>query len=115
VFLGSGCGGAARYGLNLLFASHSDRFPWSTFFANVVASIFIGMLFGLFQERHWLTPQHYLLLATGFCGGLSTFSAFALENNLFGSQQQYGTALLYILASLMACFVATAVGKWLGV
>jgi fluoride exporter len=112
VFLGSGFGGVTRYALTVLFLQRRmDGFPWHTLTANIAASFAIGVLFGLLNTRQIITPQQYLLLATGFCGGLSTFSTFAMESNAMLAQQQIGQTLLYAAVSLVGCIAATFIGK----
>ncbi len=54
-----------------------------------------------------------LFLATGICGGFTTFSAFAWENLQLLNQQRYGSFLLYTGGSLVVGLVAVTIGFWL--
>ena len=65
---------------------------------------------GWLGESVHANPQAKLLLITGFCGGFTTFSAFAAENLTLFLQQQYGTLFLYNGLSLVAGIFAV----WLG-
>jgi len=111
VGVGGGLGSVFRYltavGINKYFQS---VFPWATFVANVLGCLIIGLLLGLF-ERHQLTsPDLKYLFVTGFCGGYTTFSAFAAENmNLFQSGNTL-TSFLYIAASVLIGLFAVWVG-----
>jgi CrcB protein len=112
VFIGSGFGGLCRYALTLMYLKNTfTTYPWGTLTANILASFIIGILFAYFFNKQQLSSQHYLLLATGFCGGMSTFSAFALESQLMWQQQQYGLVAIYVLVSTMGCIGAVMLGK----
>lgn len=103
VFLGGGLGAVARYAIGRLLpvtALESGHFPWSTFLANLLACIVLGVALSLIS-REGLSRTGQLLLVTGFCGGFSTFSTFAAE--LVGLLQSghAATALLYLGGSLL--------------
>jgi CrcB protein len=54
-----------------------------------------------------------LLLSSGFSGGFTTFSAFALENVQMFQEGRYITLILYVLASLIIGFAAVGIGLYL--
>lgn len=94
-------------------------FPFGTAIVNVVGSFLLGFLLAFLMKKTGSHPQEWkLFLGTGFCGGFTTFSAFAAENaNLF--QQKFpGTALLYIAITvalgLLAVWSGFAVGRNIG-
>jgi fluoride exporter len=105
VFLGAGAGGVSRYllslGLNPLFAA----MPLGTLAANLVGSALAGALFGLVTLRTGLDPVLRPLLITGFMGGLTTFSSFALEVTQMLEAQRLllagGTVLVHVAGSLL--------------
>lgn len=86
-------------------------FPYGTLTVNVVGSLLLGFLMALFLRKTGSHPVEWrLFLATGFCGGFTTFSAFAAENfNLLG-QKFPGTALLYIAISVTGGLLAVWAG-----
>jgi CrcB protein len=57
-----------------------SSFPYGTFVVNLLGCFVIGIIYGLADRYSWLTPEWRLFLATGICGGYTTFSAFAYEN-----------------------------------
>ncbi len=110
------CGGAlgavTRYLLSGWITLHlvGSRFPTGTLAVNLLGCFAIGLLAGLSQKHHVLSPEINLLLTTGFLGGFTTFSAFGLESFML---YQRGEALIagsYILASLLLGLLCV----WLG-
>ncbi len=112
VGLGGALGSMLRYAASRLAANHIERYAalWGTFAVNLLGSLLIGIVFGLSERYQWLTPQLRLLLAGGFCGGFTTFSAFAFENVTLWQSGQYGLSLLYMLASVTVCTGAAFLG-----
>jgi len=115
VGFGGAFGSMARYGVSFIMSKIiTSPFPFATFTINVLGSLLIGLLFGLAARSQWMElGGGYLLLASGFCGGFTTFSTFALENiNLMQKGQSY-TAILYCGLSLVVGLVLCKVGIWL--
>lgn len=77
----------------------AGHFPWATLLVNLLASFLIGVLYGLGERHHALSPETTALLTTGFCGGLSTFSSFTGESFLLLHAHHAGLFLLYISLS----------------
>lgn len=102
VGLGGGIGSAFRYLTSVLSDKYiQNSFPWATFLVNVIGCLIIGILIGFFAKQQVENPALKLLFVTGFCGGFTTFSAFALENiKLFQSGNTL-LALLYIALSVL--------------
>jgi len=69
----------------------------------------IGLFFALLQ-KNIVTATTYLFLATGFCGGFTTFSAFSQESLLLLSEQRWATFFFYVLGSIAVGLLATFTG-----
>jgi CrcB protein len=83
-----------------------------TITVNLLGSILIGLFIGL-ELKSLLNKPMLLLLVTGFCGGFTTFSTFALEyHNLFKTGE-YVQAFLYISASVVFGLLAIVAGFFL--
>jgi CrcB protein len=108
VGLGGGLGSMLRYSGNLLINGKS--FPYHTLIINIVGSFFIGMILALSLKNENFANNWKLFLATGICGGFTTFSAFSLENVTLLQNGKYGLAALYILSSIILGIAAAFIG-----
>jgi len=108
VGLGGGLGSILRYGASLLI--HTKIFPYATLVVNIMGSFIIGVVFALSIREEGLSGNWKLFLATGICGGFTTFSAFSLENMGLIQSGKYGMVLTYILISLVLGILATFLG-----
>jgi CrcB protein len=103
VGLGGGAGSMLRYLSTLLVARHfTGHAPLATFLVNVTGCLLVGLLAGLFPRG----DTARLLLLTGFCGGYTTFSAFAAENVALWQQGNYPLLALYTTLSVVAGIAA---------
>lgn len=114
VFIGGGSGSIARYLLNRYFEHQPGTFPLSTFLSNTISSFILGMLLGYMAGKQIENHNIRVLIATGFCGGFSTFSTFSFDSFMMLSTGNYKTALLNILGNLLVCYAAVALGFMLG-
>lgn len=107
VGIGGMIGSMLRYATTMLFKSHD--FPFGTFIVNVIGSFVIGIIAGL-AFKNSISPEVKLFIATGLCGGFTTFSAFSMDCLQLFNEHKYGLALLYILSSFAIGLIAAFVG-----
>ncbi|GAB4491392.1 MAG: hypothetical protein OHK0019_11540 [Saprospiraceae bacterium] len=109
VFLGGGLGSLLRFGLFLMMRPVSARFPWATLVANGVACFVLGVVMAWHMNGQ-MSDQRRILLGTGFCGGLSTFSTFIAENWGLYEAGQASMAVANVLVSLALCAACLFLG-----
>ncbi|MFV9550468.1 fluoride efflux transporter CrcB [Algibacter sp. PT7-4] len=113
VFLGGGLGSILRYIIGKYLNNAQTGIPYGTFVANILGSLLIGIILGLAAKNNTLTQSHTLLLATGFCGGFTTFSTFAYENHIFLKSGDFTSFAIYTIASFIIGFLAVFTGLFL--
>lgn len=79
IFIGSGLGALLRWWLGLTLNSYFPTIPPGTLAANLIGAYIIGLAGAFFSSFAALPPEWRLLVITGFCGGLTTFSTFSAE------------------------------------
>lgn len=92
----------------------ATNFPYGTLLVNLSGCFLIGLIYGMNLRDDMISKNWKLFLTTGFCGGYTTFSAFALENVVLFQQRLIPPALLYISVSLVGGMIATTLGAVLG-
>ena len=113
VFIGGGAGSSLRYLLAKWLNPSTDGFPYGTLTTNIIGSLLIGFILGWALKTNSLSANSTLILATGFCGGFTTFSAFAYENHLFLKSGDFFNFIVYTLLSLILGFSAVFIGIWI--
>jgi CrcB protein len=113
VFVGGGIGSVLRFMIGKYLNSSESGFPYGTFAVNIIGSLLIGIILGLAVKQDTLSENQILFLATGFCGGFTTFSAFAYENHLFLKSGDFMSFAIYTIASFVVGFLAVFAGIYI--
>lgn len=109
IMLGGAVGSYLRYLVGEWVAGQtwSREFPVATLIVNVTGSFLLAAAAVIIFER--LPAGHhdwYLLLGTGFCGGYTTFSTFAVETYKLVENKHWWLALANVFGSVAAAFAA---------
>ncbi len=108
---GSFIGGIARYVLGKLAQEQAALdFPLGTLLVNVSGCFIIGVIYG-FSAKELVNEDWRFFLATGLCGGYTTFSSFSYENIAMLREGETAAFFLYVSLSLIFGLLAT----WLGI
>ncbi len=114
--VGSGgfIGSVARYLTQQVISKYNTGvYPLGTFFVNILGCLCIGLIYGFSEKGNWLSSESRLFLATGICGGYTTFSAFSYESILLLKSENYSVLFLYIILSVILGIAATFLGVFL--
>lgn len=113
VFVGGGIGSVLRFLIGKYLNNTETGIPYGTFAANIIGSLLIGIILGLAVKQNTLSQNQILFLATGFCGGFTTFSTFAYENHVFLKAGDFTSFAIYTIASFIVGFLAVFAGIFL--
>ena len=79
ISVGSSLGALLRWWLGTMLNAYFPALPPGTLAANLIGAYVIGVAVAFFASYSALAPEWRLLVITGFCGGLTTFSTFSAE------------------------------------
>ncbi len=112
--IGGAFGAIARYLINIsplnnVFA----KFPFPTFFINILGSFLIGFFLILLTDKITVGENFRLAIIIGFLGAFTTFSTFEIE--IFGliKDRSFVSAFIYLLLSVAIGFIGVLAGIWL--
>jgi len=108
VSVGGGSGALLRWWLGLTLNQYFPAIPPGTLVANLLGGYVVGAAMAFFGTYTALAPEWRLLVITGFCGGLTTFSTFSGEVVTLMQQGRMplalGAAAVHLLGSILMTF-----------
>lgn len=111
VGFGSCVCGIARYlSQQYVQKKFPSSIPFGTLSVNIIGCFLIGIIYAIAGKGNILSPEMRLLLATGFCGGFTTFSSFAYENIALLKDGEIFYTAAYVAMSVIIGFVAVYIG-----
>jgi CrcB protein len=113
-FLAVGIGGVLgcwlRWVLSILLNPLFPTLPLGTLAANLIGGLLMGCVLGIFDHFQTLPPELRLFIATGFLGGLTTFSTFSAESTTLLLRQQYLWFAGHVAVHLIGSIALTITG-----
>lgn len=107
VGIGGAIGSILRYlASTFIHNKFLTTFPLGTFVINITGCFLIGVVYA-FAEKNSISPEWRFFLATGICGGYTTFSTFSLESFSLMRDGHIFYACTYIAGSVMLGILAT--------
>ncbi|MBM3439748.1 MAG: fluoride efflux transporter CrcB [Bacteroidetes bacterium] len=108
VALGGALGSSLRYGIAQWL--RESVFPLGTLLVNLAGCFIIGMVLAASLKHQDFANNWRVFVAAGFCGGLTTFSAFSLEGLQMLQEQKILPYILYVGGSVLFGLAATWAG-----
>ncbi len=117
ISLGAALGALLRWILGVKLNGLFPTLPPGTLVANLVGGYIIGLAVAYFAQVPGIAPEWRLLIITGFCGGLTTFSTFSVETVTLLQQGRVAWAMgeiaIHVSGSLLMTFVGLVSWHWL--
>ena len=110
IAVGSALGALLRWQLGDKLNSLFPTIPPGTLAANLIGAYVVGLCVAFFATYAAISPEWRLLLITGFCGGLTTFSTFSAEVTMLLQQGRLGWAFGAIAVHVVGSLVMTFAG-----
>jgi fluoride exporter len=117
VSIGASLGALLRWWLGMTLNAHFPAIPPGTLAANLLGGYVVGVAMALFATYTAVAPEWRLLVITGFCGGLTTFSTFSAEVVALVQLNRFvsaaGAILVHVSGSLVMTLLGMASWQWI--
>ena len=117
ISVGGSLGALLRWWLGTTLNAHFPSIPPGTLAANLIGGYVVGLAVAFFASYPALAPEWRLLVITGFCGGLTTFSTFSAEVVALLMQGQglwaLTAAATHLFGSLLMTFAGIGTMMWI--
>ena len=117
ISVGASLGALLRWWLGLVLNGLFPSIPPGTLVANLVGGYLVGLAIAFFATYSAMAPEWRLLVITGFCGGLTTFSTFSAEIVALLQQGRaawaFAAAASHLLGSVVMTFAGIGTMVWL--
>ncbi|MCX8959292.1 fluoride efflux transporter CrcB [Erwinia psidii] len=113
VIIGGSAGCVIRWLLGIRLNALFPELPPGTLLVNLVGGFIIGAAMAWFLRNPHIDPAWKLLITTGLCGGMTTFSTFSLEIITLMQTGKMLWALISVLTHVIGSLLMTFAGFWL--
>lgn len=113
IAIGGSAGSVLRWLLSVRLNALFPSLPPGTLTVNLAGGFIIGAAMAFFLRNPELDPAWKLLIITGFCGGLTTFSTFSLEIVTLMQSGNYLWAMTSVLTHVIGSLLMTFASFWL--
>jgi len=117
ICVGASLGALLRWWLGAQLNNLFPAVPPGTLAANLVGGYVVGVAIAFFAMYSAIAPEWRLLIITGFCGGLTTFSTFSAEIVTLLQQGRnlwaLGAASLHLFGSVLMTLAGIGTVQWL--
>lgn len=117
ISVGASLGALLRWWFGAQLNSLFPTVPPGTLAANLVGGYLVGIAIAFFASYSAIAPEWRLLVITGFCGGLTTFSTFSAEIVTLLQQGRslwaLGAAAMHLGGSVLMTLAGIATVQWI--
>jgi CrcB protein len=110
ISVGAAAGALLRWQLGVRLNSFFPALPPGTLAANIIGGYIVGLAIAYFAQATDIAPEWRLLIITGFCGGLTTFSTFSAEVITLLQEGRLAMAMGAVSLHVAGSLVATLAG-----
>ena len=110
IAIGAALGALLRWQLGAKLNNLFPTIPPGTLAANLIGAYVVGLGIAFFASYSAISPEWRLLVITGFCGGLTTFSTFSAEITVLLQQGRISWALGAVAAHVVGSVLMTFAG-----
>jgi CrcB protein len=110
ISVGAAAGALLRWQLGMRLNSFFPSLPPGTLAANIIGGYIVGLAIAYFAQASDIAPEWRLLIITGFCGGLTTFSTFSAEVTTLLQEGRLAMAMGAVAVHVIGSLLATLAG-----
>jgi CrcB protein len=110
ISFGAAAGALLRWQFGARLNSLFPAIPPGTLAANIVGGYIVGLAIAYFAQAGDIAPEWRLLIITGFCGGLTTFSTFSAEVVTLLQEGRLALAMGAVTVHVVGSLLATLAG-----